>query len=266
MSETKPAATRRTGALALLGAMAGGAAVAQTAPQPAAPAAGAAEAPAAFTAGQRAEIVGVLREALARDPSILRDAIAAMRADDEAGLARARRQAVRDNAEALFRDAADPVMGNPRGDVTVVEFFDARCGYCKALHPTMKELLRLEPGVRVVAKDLPILGPNSVVAARALMAAQRQGKYEALYDALLRLRAEPTEAAIQAEATRAGLDWPRLRRDMDDPAIPARIDRNLRLAQRLGIEGTPALVIGDALVPGAVELAELRRLVAAARG
>jgi len=218
-----------------------------------------------FSPRQREEIVSILREALRSDPSILREAIGAMQEAQRNEQEGARRAALAANRDALFNDARDPIKGNPRGDVTIVEFFDARCTYCKALHPNMQALLSRDGNVRVVMKDLPILGPNSVVASRALLAAQRQGKYEPLYDALLRLRTEPTEAVIQAEAQRAGLDWPRLRRDMDDPAIQARLQANIELAQRLQLEGTPALVIGDTLVPGAVELPELQRLVAEAR-
>jgi protein-disulfide isomerase len=147
----------------------------------------------------------------------------------------------------------------------VVEFFDARCGYCKQMHPTMEQLLRRDGNVRLVLKDLPILGPASVVASRALLAAQRQGKYAELYDALLTLRGEPTEAALRQAAERAGIDWARLRREMEDPAIAARIERNLALARSLAIEGTPAMVIGQTLVPGAVDLPTLERLVAEAR-
>jgi protein-disulfide isomerase len=219
----------------------------------------------AFTETQRAEIVDILRRALREDPSILRDAIGGLEAAEQAARVAAQRDALAAQAAALFQDPADPVKGNPRGDVTMVEFFDARCGYCKQLHPTMEALIRRDPNLRVVMKDLPILGPNSVLAARALLAAQRQGRYGALYDALMGLRVEPTEAVIRQQAERAGLDWPRLRRDMDDPAVQARIETNLRLAQALGIEGTPALVVGTTLVPGAVDLPALERLVAEAR-
>jgi protein-disulfide isomerase len=218
-----------------------------------------------FSPEQRSEIIGIIRDAMKADPSILRDAIAAMQQQERTAQESARREALAASADALFRNAADPIKGNPQGDVTIVEFFDARCTYCKALYPTMQTLLQRDRNIRVVLKDLPILGPNSVLASRALMAAQKQGKYEPLYDALLRLRTEPTEATIQAEAQRAGLDWPRLRRDMEDPAIQRRIEANVALAQRLQLEGTPALVIGDTLVPGAVELPELERLVAVAR-
>ncbi|MBL6457092.1 DsbA family protein [Belnapia sp. T6] len=214
---------------------------------------------------QREEVVGILRDALKQDPTILRDALAALEAADQREREGATRSAIAAHAAALFRDPADPVKGNPQGAVTVVEFFDARCGYCKQLQPAMEQLLRRQRDVRLVLKDLPILGPSSVLASRALLAAQRQGKYAELYDALLKLREDPTETVLRREAERAGLDWARLRRDMDDTGIQARIAGNLRLAQALRIEGTPALVIGETLVPGAVDLATLERLVAEAR-
>lgn len=224
------------------------------------------ERPQSFTPEQRREIVEMLREALRQDPSILRDALVALEQADLRDRAGAQRAAIAEQAEALFRGAEDPVKGNPRGSVTVVEFFDARCGYCKQLHPVVEQLLRRQSDVRLVLKDLPILGPNSLLASRALLAAQRQGKYAELHDALLKLREEPVEPVLRREAERLGLDWARLRRDMDDPAIARRLEANTRLAGLLRIEGTPALVIGETLVPGAVDLATLERLVAEARG
>ena len=218
-----------------------------------------------FTPAQREEIVSILREALRRDPSILRDAIGAMQEAEERDRAGAQRAAIAASRDALFNDAADPVRGNPRGDVSIVEFFDARCPYCKRLHAEMADLLRRDRNIRVVMKDIPILGPQSVVASRALLAAQRQGKYVELHDALMRLRGEPTDAAIRSEAQRVGIDAARLFRDMEDAAIQQRLDVNLRLARSLQIEGTPALVIGDTLIPGAIPMAQLERLVAEER-
>ncbi len=229
------------------------------------PALAQAPADAGLSPRQRQEVVEILRDALKQDPSILRDAIAAMQQAEEENRATAQRSAIATHADALFRDAADPVKGNPKGDVTLVEFFDARCGYCKILHPTMQQLLQTDGNIRVVMKDLPILGPNSIVASRALLAAQRQGKYAELQDALMRLRGEPTEAVLKTEAERVGLNWARLRQDMNDPAIEQRLQANVALAQALSIQGTPALVIGDTLVPGAVDLATLQGLVAQAR-
>jgi protein-disulfide isomerase len=218
-----------------------------------------------FTPEQRGEILGILRQALREDPSILREALAALESAERQEQIEARRSAIAAQADALFRDSADPVRGNPQGAVTLVEFFDARCGYCKQMHPTVEQLLRRQPDVRLVLKDLPILGPNSVLSSRALLAAQRHGKYNELHDALLKLREEPTEPVLRREAERLGLDWARLRREMDDPAIARRLEGNMRLAGALRIEGTPALVIGEQLVPGAVDLATLERLVAEAR-
>jgi protein-disulfide isomerase len=248
--------TRNSLRTALLsGALALGAAAAARAQQPAA----------GFTEAQRAEIVGILRDALRTDPSILRDALEGMEAADRRERDGATHAAIAANAEALFRDPADPALGNPRGAVTVVEFFDPRCGYCKQMHPTVAELLRRHRDVRWVLKDLPILGPNSVLASRALLAAQKQGKHAELHDALLKLREEPTEPVLKREAERVGLDWVRLKRDMDDPAVERRIEANARLAQAVQIQGTPAIVVGSTLVPGAVDLATLERLVAEAR-
>jgi protein-disulfide isomerase len=225
-----------------------------------------------LTEAQRGEVVEILRRALREDPSILRDAIAALQEAEDRARAEAGRAAMVAQANALFRDAAAPTRGNPRGDVTIVEFFDARCGFCKQLHPSLEALIRRDGNVRVVMMDLPVLGPTSVQAARALLAAHRQGRYAALQDALLTHRGEPTEPVLRDLAQRIGLDWARLRRDMDDPAIARRIEANTRLAQSLGIQGTPALVIagpagpaGATLVPGAVDLAQLERLVAEAR-
>ena len=171
----------------------------------------------------------------------------------------------RAQADALLRDAADPVRGNASGAITIVEFFDARCSYCRAMHQTLEEMLRRNRDVRLVLKDMPILGPNSVLASRAMLAAQRQGKYLPLHDALMRLREEVNEAVLRREAERLGLDWPRLRREMDDPAIARKIEANLGLARALDIQGTPALVIGDIIIPGAMELAQLEAAIVAMR-
>ncbi|MDB5414310.1 MAG: disulfide bond formation protein DsbA [Rubritepida sp.] len=220
----------------------------------------------ALSPEQRAEVLQLMRQTLREDPSILREAMAGLEQSEQAERATAQTRAIAQYSEALFRDAGDPVKGNPQGTVTLVEFFDARCGYCKQLHPATDQLLQRERDVRIVLKDLPILGPSSVVASRMLLAAQRQGQYVPLYDALMRLREEPGEAVLRREADRLRLDWARLRRDMEDPAIQARITRNLELARGLDIQGTPALIIGTTMVPGAINLAELQRLTAAQRG
>lgn len=240
---------RRRGMLALGGALLPGVAAAQ-----------------GLSEAQRAEVLDILRRALVDDPTILRDAFQSLQRAEQAAMADAQRRAITMNAEVLFRDPEAPVKGNPEGRVILVEFFDVRCGFCKQLHPVMQQLLAAEDDVRVVLKDLPILGPLSLTAAQALIAAQAQGRYVPLYDALLALREEPTEPVLRREAQRVGLDWARLRRDMDSTATAARIDRNLTLARGLNIQGTPAIIGGTTLLPGAVDLATLRQLTARLRG
>jgi protein-disulfide isomerase len=218
-----------------------------------------------FSPGQRQEIIALIRQALREDPSILRDALTAMETAERRDREGQARTAIARHRDALLRDPADPVRGNPEGTVTVVEFFDARCPYCKRMPPTLAELLRRQRDVRLVSKDMPILGPNSLLASRALLAAQRQGKYGEYQEALLALREEPTEPVLRREAEKLGLNWATLRRDMDDAAIQRRLDANLALAREIGVEGTPAFIIGGHLVPGAVDLATLEQLVAEAR-
>jgi protein-disulfide isomerase len=217
-----------------------------------------------FTPAQRAEIVQILRDALKQDPSILRDAVGALQVDDGDRQQAASRAAIAAAKDRLV-DTADPVGGNPRGDVTIVEFFDTRCPYCRKLEPAMAELLTRDHGVRLIYKDLPILGPASVLGSKALLAAQKQGGYERLRTAIMDAPPQTTKPMIQEAALRLGLDWRQLEHDMDDPAIQARIDANLKLAHAIGIDGTPALVLGGELIPGAVDLAELQKQVATAR-
>lgn len=217
-----------------------------------------------FTPQQRQEIVGVLREALRTDPSILREAVAALEADEARVQDAASKTALAAARDQLV-DPADPVAGNPLGDVTVVEFYDTRCPYCRRMRPVLADLLRLDPKLRLVIKDMPVLGPGSVLESRALLAAQRQGGYFPLQAALMRGTAQPDRDGIRAEATRLGLDGGVLLRDMDDPAIKSRIEANLALARVLGLKGVPAYVVGTQIFPGAVELATLQQAVAEAR-
>lgn len=218
-----------------------------------------------FSAEQRAAIIEILREALRTDPSILADAIAAMQAAEQ-DVARAQTvEAIRANADALFRDSGDPALGPNRAAVTLVEFTDYRCPYCRRMHGVVAELVRTEPGLRVVVKEIPILGPASVLAARAALAAHAQGRFPAFHDALMRLRGEPDEPALLQLAVETGLDPVRLQRDMTSEAVTRRLNANLQLAQMLGIQGTPAYVVGETLLPGAVPLERLREAVAAAR-
>ena len=220
-----------------------------------------------YSGNQEQRLTALIETHIAENPEIVLGAIQELQRRE----AEAKENQVRSHLAAahaqLTRDPRSPVAGNPEGDVTVVEFFDYNCPYCKAIKPTLHELLAGDPGIRFVYKELPILGAASRTAAKAALAAWRQGaeRYRHIHDALLEVQGPLTNEAVFRVATQIGLDMERLRRDMEDPAIAAAIAANRALARRLNITGTPAFVIGEAIIPGAVSLEELREAVAKAR-
>ncbi len=218
-----------------------------------------------FTPAQRQEIIAVVREALKTDPSILGDAILSLRAQEERAQAGASAVALRQNQGALAGQPGDFIAGNPRGDVTLVEFYDPRCPYCRKSLPELDALVAGDRKLRVVEKLIPILGPDSLLQARAIAAAGKQDKYAALQHALMGLSGASDLEQIRAVAGRSGIDVGRLDRDMANPAIEAQLRAGVALARTLGINGTPSFVIGDKIIPGAVSLDELRQTVTAAR-
>ena len=229
-----------------------------------------------FTVGSRAdspptpaidkEAIGqIVREYLIEHPEVLEEAMQVLRMRREVADRERGRAAIIENGEALLAHPISPVSGNPEGDITVVEFFDYRCGYCKRAFPSVMALLEGDDGVRVVWKEFPILGPVSHFAARAAMASDRQGLYHEFHVAVMGAEEELTEDVVIEFATAVELDVERLRLDMEDPAIEAYLGETRQLARALGITGTPAFVIGDTLVPGVVDEATLRAMVADAR-
>ena len=207
----------------------------------------------------------IIREYLLERPEVLEEAMTALRAKRQEEKRARTQAAIADNRAALLSHEMSPFSGNPDGDVTLVEFFDYACGYCKRSLSVMINLLRSDPQLRIVWKELPVLGPVSRIAARASMAAARQGKYLEFHEAAMGTRDGLSEDGVLAIAERVGLDVDRLQQDMADPSIEAYLDETNQLARELGIEGTPAFVIGDTLVPGAVGEARLRQLIAQAR-
>jgi len=148
----------------------------------------------------------------------------------------------------LAADPADPVIGNPNGDVTIVEFFDYTCTYCKAAEPRLVAAVNADPNVRLVLKEYPILTPQSLVATRAALAAQKQGKYQAFHQTLMRFQGELTEQVIFDTAKAVGLDVARLKEDMQGPDIADRIIANFNLARAIRAFQTPTFVAGSQLV------------------
>ncbi len=219
----------------------------------------------AFTPEQRAQIVQVVREALKADPSILRDAIISLQADDQAREAADTKSRVAAQHQALLANPGDPVAGNPAGDVTVVEFYDPRCPYCRRMLPTIDALLKKDHGVRLVFKDIPVLGPASTTESRAILAAQKQGGYLKMQSALMNDPAEPTAQMLREAARGAGLDPAKLAADMNGADIAARIKQNLDLAHALRVDGTPVFVVGSQMFPGAMDQATLESAISIAR-
>jgi protein-disulfide isomerase len=215
----------------------------------------------ALTPAQRAAVIALIRQELVEDPSILRDAISALQAQDQATQAAAQGKAIASYRSQLVDNPSDPSIGNPQAPVTVVEFYDTRCPYCRVMRPEFAELVERDPNVRVIFKDIPILGQNSVTEARALLAAQRQGGYEKLQTALMTETAPPTESRLRSLASQLGLKPNQLIQDMNDPSVEQRLAANMALAQQLGITGTPAIIVGSHLIPGAISLDDLQKLV-----
>ena len=162
----------------------------------------------------------------------------------------------------LFSDPALPVLGRADGDFVLIEFFDFRCPYCKVIAPIIAELVADDDALKHVIVDWPLLGPESEYAARAVLAAGRQGAYARFREALIDTSGEPGEALVFSVAENLGLDVPRLRRDMASTEIAERVEVNRRLAESLRLRGSPVLVFGDAIVEGAISRARLESLIA----
>ena len=165
----------------------------------------------------------------------------------------------------VFNDPSSPVSGNRNGNVTLVEFFDYNCPYCKLMAPVMTQAEKADPQLRVVYKEFPILGPGSMFAAKAALAADRQGKYVAFHRALYQVRGPVDEAKVLDTAKAVGLDLDRLKTDMKDLKIGAIIEKDEGLARALRITGTPGFVIGDKVFTGATDLKSLQTVIASAR-
>jgi protein-disulfide isomerase len=216
------------------------------------------DAAASLGAGERAAIEKVVRDYVLENPEILPEAMENLRRRETLKLL----AGVRDKVETPFPGA---VLGNPAGKVTLVEFSDFACGYCRKSVGEVESLIAANPDLKVVLRQLPILSPASADAARMSLAAAEQGKYAAFHRAMF-AAGNPGQATIEAAARVAGLDLDRARRTIADPRIDAEIERNMQFARQLGFQGTPSWVIGEEIHSGAVGVEQLSRSIAKARG
>jgi protein-disulfide isomerase len=208
-----------------------------------------------------ARIKELALEAIRENPQIIMEAVQLLEQEQAATQAEAAADLLKNQRELLEHDPNAPVFGNPEGDVTVVEFFDYNCPYCKRAMSEVQGLLDVDRDVRLVYREWPIQSEGSVFAAKAALAAREQGKYEEFHRALMGMEQRAEEASVMRLAEEIGLDIEQLRTDMEAPKVQEHIDESMRLTQALGFNGTPSFVIGDHMVPGFVEQEQLEALV-----
>jgi protein-disulfide isomerase len=220
-----------------------------------------------FTAQQEERVGEIVRAYLLEHPEVLTEASRALQARQAEEAAAQFAQALQERRDELLADPMSPVGGNPDGKVTVVEFFDYNCPYCRAAGPMVTELLQGNSDARFVYKEFPTLAPSSRFAAQAALAARRQSPelYTAFHDALMKAEGRLAEDGVVQIARDAGVDVDRMRVDMQDPAINESLDRNIQLARAIGVTGTPTFIIGDAMLVGSKPLAEMKGAIADAR-
>ncbi|WP_457667077.1 DsbA family protein [Thiolapillus sp.] len=218
----------------------------------------------ALSPAQKAEVQKLIGSYLKENPEVVIDAIQAWRKKQDAAEAAMTQEAISE-LMAETRDTKSPVWGNPEGDVTIVEFFDYNCPYCKKVFPSVKKLIADDGNIKVVMKELPVLGPNSTYAAKAALAAQKQGKYALYHTAMMSKSSRLSKEGVLSAAEKVGLDMEQLKKDMESPAVQQELERASVWAQRLGVNGTPAFVIGDQLIPGAIDGDRMKQFVEMAR-
>jgi protein-disulfide isomerase len=222
-----------------------------------------------FSAPQRGEIEKIIRDYLINHPEVLQEAMAELEKRQSLAEAEKAKTAVKNHSEALFNSPRQVTLGNPQGDVTFVEFFDYNCGYCKRALNDMVELMNKDPKLKVVLKEYPVLGPGSLEAAQVAVAVRMQDKtgkkYLEFHQKLLLGRGQADKARAMAVAKEIGLDMARIEKDIKSDEVTATLQESLKLAEALGLNGTPSYVIGNDVVIGAVGLATLGQKIQAAR-
>jgi protein-disulfide isomerase len=199
----------------------------------------------------KAAIEKIVREYLLENPELFLEVQTALEAKMEKQQAEKFKTALSENAKDLYRRPEAPVAGNKDGDITVTEFFDYNCGYCKKSFVDVQALIKADNRVRVVLKELPILSADSVDAAKIALGAKLQNKYWEVHSALLETKARATGASALAIAEKLGLDMAKLKADAEGPVVKAELDAVRQLASKMGVNGTPHFMVGDRSISGA---------------
>jgi protein-disulfide isomerase len=224
---------------------------------------------AGFDAAQRGEIEKIIREYLIANPQVLQEVMMELEKRQSAMDSQRQQAAVRENAKELFSSPRHVVIGNPQGNVTMVEFFDYNCGYCKRAMDDMNALLKSDRNLKVILKEFPVLGPGSLEAAKVATAVRIQDKtgkkYLDFHQRLMGGRGQADKARALAAAKDAGFDVAKIEKDLESEEVKASLQESFKLAQALGLNGTPSYVIGDKVIIGAVGLEALQEGINTAR-
>lgn len=213
----------------------------------------------------RNDIENIVREFIINNPEVILDSVEAYGNAQQASRNEDRQKAVEEHLDWLEKNDSLPVAGNPNGDVTIVEFFDYNCGYCKKALSDVMTIIEEDKNVRLVFVEMPILGRTSEVAARWAMAARAQDRYLEFHIALMKHNGPISESALVTIAENVGLDVEQMRKDADSAEVTAMIDEKTQKAAQIGISGTPAFVIGGQLYGGYIGLEAMKQAVAEAR-
>jgi protein-disulfide isomerase len=217
---------------------------------------------------QRAAFEAVIRDYLLKNPEILQEAMTELERRQQDAQRVAQKQVLNAEKAALTASPHHSVVGNPTGDVTLVEFFDYNCAYCKRALGDVLEMTKADPHLRIVLKDFPVLGPDSVEASQVALAVRQQlkgDKYLEFHAKLMASKGRVGKERAIAVAKELGADTSRLVKDIEAPDVRAAIEDTVRLGDRLGLTGTPSFVVGDEVISGAVGLDPLKKVVAAVR-
>lgn len=225
-------------------------------------------APPALSIEQRKAVMDLVRETLLKNPEIIQEALVELEARNQQAQAQAQKNAVATDKAMIFDNPRSPVAGNPQGDVTIVEFFDYNCGYCKKALDDMRALIKEDGKIRLILKDFPVLGPESVEASRVAVAAkaQLQGeKYWEFHARLMASKGRINGAKAMEVARESGANLDQLKKDMDSPETRKTIEDTVALGDRLNLTGTPAFIVADEVVFGAVGTEAIKARVQAVR-
>jgi len=219
-----------------------------------------------FNDAQRAEIEAIVKEYLVnKHPEVMAEGLQNLQKHEQEEADAKSKQGVSNAKDRVYGDVNSPIGGNPKGNVTVVEFYDYQCGYCKMSQDAVERLAKDDKNIRFIYKEFPILGPASAEASKAALASVKQGKFQAYHDALMAKKDHLSSDMIYQTAKDVGLDVEKLKKDMTEASVNDEINANLKLGQDIGVRGTPMFIINDNIFPGAMQYDQLKQSVTDAR-